>query len=667
MVQRTAELQLQNEAKETANLKPDPTMAASYDLFMPPSAGNEGDVWTLTSGGKSVFLPPSTSGGDVVGPSSSVAGNFASFSGTTGKEIEDSGVAIADFATASQGELADSSIQPDDIGSTVQAYDATLQSLSSLGSAADKIAYTTGVDTWAETALTSFGRTFLACDDAAAGRSTLSLTAIAQGITANKGDWVLGSGGGDVATLAVGANGKIPIADSSQATGIKWDDPPAPTFPAQSKIYYVGKHGNDSNSGLNIENAFLTFDAAITAAVAQSPSSSNIYTVVCLDAGFYTEDISTSNYVYVYAPNASITGNTLISQNSGVVYNQITQSGGNTGLTCDASGSNTNYFHVNKINLSGSGTVGVTCTGGVAFGYVGSIVDGGASTAITSSGGTLNISAGHISCATAISQSTGTINLKVGNFSGTNTFSGGSQTIEASAFMQRSRSLSGAAVYESIYNTSNTSSSSAYHQVKVGGGTAADAYYQAAINGGQAWTWGLDNSDSDAFALSSNSTLGSTNVMRVSTAGEINTPLQPAFLASLNSTLNNVSGDSTLVTVIFDNEIFDQNSDYNTTTGVFTAPVTGRYQLNGSVFWLGGTNMNEVEIQLVTSNRTIRHRVTQGTGYTNYTSVVSQLVDMDAGDTAVIKAYTIDSGGKVDDIYGLIGEFWSVFSGSLQC
>jgi hypothetical protein len=47
------------------------------------------------------------------------------------------------------------------IGTNVQAYDATLQSLSALGTAADRFAYTTGVDTWAEAAITSFGRSLV--------------------------------------------------------------------------------------------------------------------------------------------------------------------------------------------------------------------------------------------------------------------------------------------------------------------------------------------------------------------------------------------------------------------------------------------------------------------------------------------------------------------------
>lgn len=61
------------------------------------------------------------------------------------------------------------------IGTNVQAFDATLQSLSTLGSALDRMAYTTGVDTWAEAAITAAARTFLAATTAAAQRTTLAV------------------------------------------------------------------------------------------------------------------------------------------------------------------------------------------------------------------------------------------------------------------------------------------------------------------------------------------------------------------------------------------------------------------------------------------------------------------------------------------------------------
>lgn len=71
----------------------------------------------------------------------SVAGNFVSFSNITGGQA-DSGVSAASF----------------------QPVDATLTSIGLLGTAADRMIYTTGVDTWAETPLTAFARDIL--DDA---------------------------------------------------------------------------------------------------------------------------------------------------------------------------------------------------------------------------------------------------------------------------------------------------------------------------------------------------------------------------------------------------------------------------------------------------------------------------------------------------------------------
>ena len=61
------------------------------------------------------------------------------------------------------------------IGTNVQAYDAGLQSISDLTTAANKMLYTTGSDTYAVTNLTSAGRDLLDKSDAAAQRTTLGL------------------------------------------------------------------------------------------------------------------------------------------------------------------------------------------------------------------------------------------------------------------------------------------------------------------------------------------------------------------------------------------------------------------------------------------------------------------------------------------------------------
>lgn len=57
----------------------------------------------------------------------------------------------------------------------VQPVDPTLTSIAALGTAPGRTIYTTGVDAWAETVLTTFGRSLIDDADAAAARATLGL------------------------------------------------------------------------------------------------------------------------------------------------------------------------------------------------------------------------------------------------------------------------------------------------------------------------------------------------------------------------------------------------------------------------------------------------------------------------------------------------------------
>ena len=65
----------------------------------------EGGVAKITTGGGG-----GGGSGDVEGPSSATANNFASFDGTTGKLIKDSSSAASSFATAAQGATADTAL-----------------------------------------------------------------------------------------------------------------------------------------------------------------------------------------------------------------------------------------------------------------------------------------------------------------------------------------------------------------------------------------------------------------------------------------------------------------------------------------------------------------------------------------------------------------------------
>jgi hypothetical protein len=86
----------------------------------------------------------------------------------------------------------------------------------------------------------------------------------------------------------------------------------------------------------------------------------------------------------------------------------------------------------------------------------------------------------------------------------------------------------------------------------------------------------------------------------VSANGEMTIPTQPSFLAWCDAQAN-VTGDGTNYQILFANEIYDQNSDFTSST--FTAPVAGRY-LFGFNVRLDGITSNHVRgyAQLVVSN-----------------------------------------------------------------
>ena len=108
----------------------------------------------------------------VAGGGLTITATGGSITGITDLTVADGGTGASDPAVARTNlGLA--------IGTNVQAYDATLQSLAALGTAADKYAYTTGVDTWAEGAITAAGRAILDDADAAAQRTTLGLGTMA--------------------------------------------------------------------------------------------------------------------------------------------------------------------------------------------------------------------------------------------------------------------------------------------------------------------------------------------------------------------------------------------------------------------------------------------------------------------------------------------------------
>jgi hypothetical protein len=152
--------------------------------------------------------------------------------------------------------------------------------------------------------------------------------------------------------------------------------------------------------------------------------------------------------------------------------------------------------------------------------------------------------------------------------------------------------------------------------------------------------------------------------MRIDANGHVTMPYQSVFSAKITSQQSNIA-TATQVTVLFATELYDQNSDYNNSTYTFTAPVTGKYQLNVLLLLNNvDTLASYYQTQLTTSNRTYYHThdargYSQDLAYHNID--VSVLADMDAGDTAIVKIYQATGTAQTD----LDAE--SYFTGYLVC
>jgi hypothetical protein len=154
--------------------------------------------------------------------------------------------------------------------------------------------------------------------------------------------------------------------------------------------------------------------------------------------------------------------------------------------------------------------------------------------------------------------------------------------------------------------------------------------------------------NSDAMIFGTN---GGTEAMRIDSTGAVTKTLQPAFNVSNSAHQTNISSGANIT---FDTENFDTNADFASNT--FTAPVTGKYQLNLQL------RLGEIDsaaayvfVQIETSNRAYQAifdpRQFNG-DLTYFYMSINAVADMDANDTADVHFYQSGGTTQVDTDYG---------------
>lgn len=151
---------------------------------------------------------------------------------------------------------------------------------------------------------------------------------------------------------------------------------------------------------------------------------------------------------------------------------------------------------------------------------------------------------------------------------------------------------------------------------------------------------------------------------------------QPGFFAYPSADIATVTGDGTDYTIAFNSTLFNNGTNYSTSTYAFTAPVTGNYQFNLSVSCSAlNTTNSSVNINLNHSNGNFYRIASDNFTSTTYGAGAaaqwcgSMIIPMTAADT--INAHVIIGGSATKNVKlgGLeAGTFYtSHWSGFLVC
>ena len=159
-----------------------------------------------------------------------------------------------------------------------------------------------------------------------------------------------------------------------------------------------------------------------------------------------------------------------------------------------------------------------------------------------------------------------------------------------------------------------------------------------------------DTADDDVSSIIHNNSgnylylsTSSTEAMRIDSAGIITKPLQPYFHAYRSGDQSGYDASNTGIAVEYNAEVEDINSDFNTSTGLFTAPVDGTYWFIGSAY--SNFNFQQAWLTINTGSGAARATYTDFNvgGYAGGVFTGVFYVHLDANDTVGYHPYTTGS------------------------
>jgi hypothetical protein len=130
------------------------------------------------------------------------------------------------------------------------------------------------------------------------------------------------------------------------------------------------------------------------------------------------------------------------------------------------------------------------------------------------------------------------------------------------------------------------------------------------------------------------STNGSSHALSINSSGIVTKPNQPQFLVNLSAPQTGFTGGGSGV-VLFNNAIYNVSGSFNTSTGRFTAPITGWYAFSASIY--STTHNQDQTWWSINGNRERSAGMTASTG--GQSGGIFDVIRLTANDTIGIIPY----------------------------